>query len=70
MVTIVIGGAGFIGSNLCKRLLNLGHQVICFDNLIKLGFMPNFFITFSEANFTYTHTWSIILLVMDANAPQ
>lgn len=27
------GGAGFIGSALCERLLNEGHHVICLDNL-------------------------------------
>jgi len=30
---LVTGGAGFIGSHLCKRLLDEGHQVICLDNL-------------------------------------
>lgn len=29
---LVTGGAGFIGTNLCKRLLNLGHEVISIDN--------------------------------------
>ena len=29
---LVSGGAGFIGSHLCERLLNLGHQVLCVDN--------------------------------------
>ena len=30
---IVTGGAGFIGSHLCKALLELRHNVICLDNL-------------------------------------
>lgn len=29
---LVTGGAGFIGSHLCKRLLTDGHEVICLDN--------------------------------------
>lgn len=30
--TLVTGGAGFIGSHLCRRLLSDGHDVICLDN--------------------------------------
>lgn len=30
---IVTGGAGFIGSNLCEAILNLGHRVCCLDDL-------------------------------------
>ena len=30
---LVTGGAGFIGSHLCKRLLNDGFDVVCMDNL-------------------------------------
>jgi UDP-glucuronate decarboxylase len=30
--SLVTGGAGFIGSHLCERLLNEGHQVLCVDN--------------------------------------
>lgn len=32
MRILVAGGAGFIGANLCRRLLNDGHEVVCIDN--------------------------------------
>jgi UDP-glucuronate decarboxylase len=30
---LVTGGAGFLGSHLCDRLVRMGHDVICLDNL-------------------------------------
>lgn len=32
MKTLVVGGAGFIGSHLCESLLDRGHEVYCIDN--------------------------------------
>ena len=32
-IVALAGGAGFLGSNLCDRLLENGHKVICLDNL-------------------------------------
>jgi dTDP-glucose 4,6-dehydratase len=34
MRVLITGGAGFIGSHLCDRFLQEGHEVICLDNLI------------------------------------
>ena len=31
--SVVTGGAGFLGSHLCERLLSRGHRVVCLDNL-------------------------------------
>ena len=33
MKYLITGGAGFLGSNLCRKLLDLGNQVICLDDL-------------------------------------
>ena len=32
--TIVTGGAGFLGSHICDRLIAEGHEVLCLDNLL------------------------------------
>ena len=31
--SLVTGGAGFLGSHLCERLIDAGHEVLCVDNL-------------------------------------
>lgn len=40
MRTMVIGGAGFIGSSLCEALMANGHEVLCLDNF-SLGTASN-----------------------------
>ena len=37
---LVTGGAGFLGSHLCERLLDAGHEVLCVDNFYT-GTRPN-----------------------------
>lgn len=39
-LSIVTGGAGFLGSHLCERLLADGHDVVCVDNL-ETGSLEN-----------------------------
>ena len=33
----ITGGAGFLGSHLCERLLQEGNDVICIDNLFTVN---------------------------------
>ena len=33
MKILVIGGAGYIGSHVCREFLDAGHEVVVFDNL-------------------------------------
>ena len=33
MRILITGGAGFLGSHLCDKLLALGHEIVCLDNL-------------------------------------
>jgi nucleoside-diphosphate-sugar epimerase len=40
MKSIITGGAGFIGSHLCERLVDAGHEVIILDNF-SLGKKSN-----------------------------
>ena len=49
---IVTGGAGFIGSHLCRFLINQGHSVVCVDNLLT-GSKNNLSDFFETSNFTF-----------------
>lgn len=49
---VVTGGAGFIGSHLCERLISEGYKVFCIDNLIT-GSLENIENLFREENFVF-----------------
>jgi len=49
---LITGGAGFLGSHLCERILAEGHEVVCMDNLIT-GQLGNVEHLFREPNFHY-----------------
>ena len=58
---LVTGGAGFIGSHLCERLLNDGNEVICLDNLFSsskekiIPFMKNPRFEFVRQDVTFSY---------------
>ncbi len=59
---VVTGGAGFLGSHLCDRLLQRGDDVVCVDNLVT-GSVSNIEHLYAEPGFTFVdhdvsnHVW-------------
>ena len=51
---LVTGGAGFLGSNLCRELLTEGHEVICLDNLYT-GRMKNIVDLLENERFSFAN---------------
>ncbi len=51
---LVTGGAGFIGSHLCKALLDLGNNIICLDNLFT-GAIENILDLIDNQNFEFVN---------------
>lgn len=51
-VFLVTGGAGFIGSNLCEAILNLGYKVRCLDDL-STGKQENVELFLDNPNYTF-----------------
>jgi dTDP-glucose 4,6-dehydratase len=54
MRILVTGGAGFLGSHLCDRLISEGHTVVCVDNLIT-GRLSNLEHLRNEPLFSFEH---------------
>lgn len=55
MRVVVTGGAGFLGSHLCERLLVGGHEVVAVDNLVT-GSEINIEHLVADRSFTFVHT--------------
>ena len=53
-VFLVTGGAGFIGSNLCEAILEMGYKVRCLDNL-STGKQANVDMFLDNPNYTFIH---------------
>src|SRR3989339_185105 len=53
-VAVVTGGAGFLGSHLCDKLVNEGIRVICIDNLLT-GRIENIQHLLTNENFQYVN---------------
>ena len=51
-IFLVTGGAGFIGSNLCEAILNMGYQVRCLDNL-STGKQENVDMFLENSDYTF-----------------
>lgn len=63
---LVTGGCGFIGSNLCKKLLEAGNYVICLDNLFT-GTEKNIAACKDNPNFKFIYHDVINPLNLDEN---
>ena len=63
---LVTGGAGFIGSHLCRRLLADGHRVLCVDSLFT-GTKENIEGLLGDKNFEFIQHDIVTPLVVDAD---
>jgi dTDP-glucose 4,6-dehydratase len=66
MKAVVTGGAGFLGSHLCERLLNMDYEVLCLDNLLT-GSLDN--IAHLQANPRFTFRNSNVVDYISVDGP-
>ena len=60
---LVAGGAGFIGSHLCDKLVKEGYEVLCLDNLYT-GRMENIWHLLENSNFSFQYVDDLIEAMM------
>ena len=65
---LVAGGAGFLGSNLCERLLRRGLPVVCVDNFVTGELLNVVHLTHSASFILHRHDVSEPLEVSDISA--
>ena len=56
MKIIVTGGCGFIGSNLVRRLLSVGHKVLNIDKITYAGSLKNLSNVSNQSNYNFKKT--------------
>lgn len=64
--TLVTGGAGFIGSHLCEKLLGMGRKVICLDNMFT-GTYDNISSFFMNPDFEFINADVIHMIQLDVD---
>ncbi len=77
MKIVVTGGAGFIGSHLCSRLLDEGHTILCVDNFITgserniapLRNHPNFSFSYQDVTRPFEFTADAIFHLASPASP-
>lgn len=69
LTILVTGGTGFIGSNLCKSLLEDGYKVICMDNN-STGSLENIKDLFANPDFSFIQHDITVPIVLKSNIDQ
>ena len=57
--SLIISGAGFLGSHICKRFISEGHDVICLDNFFS-GNKVNIAHWLDKANFELMRSGKVV----------
>src|SRR4051812_45668010 len=65
---LVAGGAGFLGSHLCERLLGRGRTVLCVDNFVTGELLNIMHLTHSASFMLHRHDVTEPLEVSDVSA--